>query len=83
LRTSGGIPLISAAAADPMVLLGDVREGQEVREGTRNRDGVPDGKTLQHAGQRIELALTPGAPALRQRPDPLDGLEERVTAALS
>ena len=61
-----------------MVLLGDVRQRQEVREGARDRQRLVDRHPLEDAGQRVEVGLVAAARALRQRAHALDRVVQRV-----
>ena len=63
-----------------MVLLGDVGEVQEVREGARQRDRRVHRQAGQHRRQLAEVAVGAGARTLRQGPDLLDALEHRLTS---
>ena len=72
------IALVEAAAADPVVLLGDVRQRQEVRERARDRQRLVDRHPLEDAGQRVEIGIVAAAGALRQRADALDRFVQRV-----
>ena len=78
LGTRARIAEIGATAADAMMLLGDVRQVQEVceRAGERNR-GV-DRQLLELGGQRLEVAIRARAGRLGHGADALDGLEQPI-----
>ena len=59
-----------------MVLFGDVRQVQEVREGASQRDGSVNRQLAEFGGQRLEVAIGSRPRGLRHGPDALDGLEE-------
>ena len=72
------VALIRAPAADAVMLLGDVREVQEMRE--RPRDRQPHRRRDMRASSSASVAKSspwPALRALRQRPDTLDRLEHR------
>jgi lysine-ketoglutarate reductase/saccharopine dehydrogenase-like protein (TIGR00300 family) len=65
------------------MLLGDVGQVEEVREGAGHRHGLGDGHARQLAGELLEAVATGvraiGAAALlRQGPDPLDAVEQAL-----
>ncbi len=78
LRKRLRVAFVEPAAADPVMLLGNVRQREEVRERPRDGQRFVDGHALEDAGQRVEIRIVPAASALRQRTDPLDGFIERV-----
>ena len=80
LRGGGRIPQIGAPAAHAVVLLRDVREVQEVREGSRDRQGLRNGHRRQVERQLVERGLPLPWPSSRFRrvAHPLDALEQRV-----
>jgi hypothetical protein len=61
-----------------MVLFGDVRQVEEVRERPRDRQGGVDRHLRQLRRQRLELTRHTGARVLRPRAHALDGVEERA-----
>jgi hypothetical protein len=59
-----------------VVLFGNVRQIQEVREGASQRDGRVNRQLAKFGGQRLEVAIGSGPRGLGHRPDAFDGLEE-------
>ncbi len=59
-----------------MVLLGDVRQVQEVGEGASQRDRCINRQLPEFTGQRLEVAVGARPRGLGDRPDALDRLEE-------
>ena len=73
-----GIAQVGAAPADAVVLLGDVGQVEEMREGARQRDRGIDRQAGQHRRQLAEVAVGARARALGQRAHVLDALEDRL-----
>ena len=55
------------------MLLGDVRQREEMRKRARDRQRLVNRHPLEDACQRLERRIVPSAGALRQRAYPLDG----------
>jgi hypothetical protein len=73
-----GLPLIVAASPNAVVLLGDVRQGQEVRERARYRQRVVERQILEHLVEGLEVVRVALARPLGQGSHSLDHLEEMV-----
>jgi len=73
-----GVARVIAPAARPVVLLRDVGQRQEVREGARDGHGGFDGHVAQNVGEQIERSGFTGMRGLRDRAHPLHAIEERV-----
>ena len=58
------------------MLLGDVRQIQEVSERAGQRDRSVNRQLRELGGQRLEVAIGPCARGLAHGPDALDGLEQ-------
>ena len=80
LRRRVRIALVDAAAPDPVMLLGDVGEREEVRERARDRQRLVDRHRSSTPVSASKSASLPAAGALRQRAHALDGLVERVAS---
>ena len=78
LRRRALVALVVAAASDAMVLLGDVGQVEEVREGARHGQGLVDRHLLEDARQRGEVRVAAAARLLGQRAHALDQLENRL-----
>src|SRR5690606_18611732 len=78
LRRGVPVALVGAAAADPVVLLRDVGEVEEVRERARERLRLGDRHLLEDTRERPEVGLAARARLLRERPYPLDQIEDRL-----
>ena len=81
LRLSAGIASVIAPAADTVMLLGDVRELQEVSERPGERKRGLDRHLTKQVGELVEVVVVVGR-ALRERTDPLDACEQIRFAVL-
>ena len=81
LRRGARVALVGAAAADAVVLLGDVGEIQEVRERARHRQRFVDRHLLEDTRQRRKVRVAAAPRLLRQRTDPLRGARVRQRCA--
>ena len=79
LRAGAGIALIGATPAHAVVLFGDVREVEEVREAPRNRERGLDRHRPELAGQGLESIRRRDARALGERAHALHPFEERLS----
>ena len=68
-----------APPAYPMMLLGNVGEGQKVRERTRHRHGRVDGHIAQHVCEEIERAGLARVRSLGDAAHPFDAIEQRLS----
>ena len=71
-----GIALIIAASPNAVMLLGDIRQGQKVRERARYRQRVVDRQILEHFLKSLEVIRVAVASPLGKRSYSLDHLEE-------
>ena len=78
LGSGGGIALVRPAAADAVVLLGDVGEMKEVGEGAGDRQRRGHRHARQFVGQPVEVLVRARVCPLRQRAHPLHRLEEII-----
>ena len=76
LRRRRRVAQIFAPAANPVVLLGDVRERQKMRERARDGHGRFDRQRTKQFRQRVEVPIASAAAALRKGADPFDDMEE-------
>jgi hypothetical protein len=67
---------VGAAAPAAVVLLGDVGEIEEMREGAGHRQDQRDGHRGELAGQLLELRLIAAARAFRERAHAFDDLQQ-------
>ena len=72
LRRRRGIPLIVTSPSNPMVLLGDIGQRQEVRKGASSGEGRFDWKLRQRLFHRLEIRGVTIAGPFRQRSDAFD-----------
>ena len=82
LGKSCGIRAILATAPKPVVLLGDIGQGKEEREGPRQRHGLVDGHFGKRLGQLGDGPRIGGAIQLGQRTDLLHRVEQLGTTLL-
>ena len=76
LRRRRRIAQVFAPAANPVVLLGNVREGQKMRERARDWHGRFDRQRPKQFRQRVEVPIAPAAAALGKGADPFDDMKE-------
>ncbi len=69
---------IRPPATDPVMLLGDIGEIEELRERARDGKGFLDGHLLEQPRQRGEVGVAAASRFLRQRADALDPIERRL-----
>ena len=69
---ASGVAKIRAPATDPVMLLGDIGEIEELRERARDGKRFLDGHLLEQPRQRGEVGVAAAARFLRQRADALD-----------
>ena len=73
-----GIALIVAASPNAVMLLGDIRQCEKVRERARYRQRVVDRQILEYFLESLEVIRVVVARTLGKRSYSLDHLEERL-----
>jgi broad-specificity NMP kinase len=76
LRRRFGIGQVCAAPPNPVVLLGNVGQIQEVGERASQWNGGVDQPLLELGGERLEIAVVACARCLGHRADAFDGFEQ-------
>ena len=76
LRLPAPVASVIAAAADAMVLLGNVGEAEKMRERTSDTKGQRLRQGAQEIGQLVERPIVAGMRAFGQGPHALDAIEE-------
>src|SRR5687768_5849259 len=75
LRRRCLVPLILAAPAHAMMLLGDIGKREKVRERASDRDGALDGHRGEQVCEVVDVSLGGFTRSLREHADALDGVQ--------
>ena len=75
---AGAVPKIRTPSADPVMLLGDIGEVEELRERARDGKRFLDGHLLEQPRQRGEVGVAAASRFLRQRAHALHAIEGRL-----